>query len=113
MIFGYIITIFHALLCLVMAYGVLFSRTSKQALWVLACLLLVFLGIRLFNGCCLTPYEISDVPSLSKMGRAYITKDINTVTVSQFEEIAVGIILLLQIIRTATILLRPQELLFS
>jgi hypothetical protein len=112
MIFGYIITLLHAFLCLVMAYGVLFSKTPIQALMVLACLLVVFLGIRLFNGCCLTPYEKSNIPSLTEMGRAYITKEVTTISLSQFEEIAVGIIMLLQIIRTATILIRPSELLF-
>jgi hypothetical protein len=112
MIVGLIITILHGFLCLVMAYGVLFSRNHLQILSVLACLLVVFLGIRLFNGCCLTPYENTNMPSLSQLGMAYIMKDPKSISVSQFEEIAVGITLLLQIIRAGTILLRPPEILF-
>lgn len=112
MIFGIIMTLVHALLCLLMGYGVLFSKTPEQALSVLACLLVIFCGIRLFDGCILSIYEESPIPKLSQLGKAFITKDINKISTSQFEEIAVGLILLLQIIRTATILLRPSEILF-
>jgi uncharacterized membrane protein len=112
MFFGIFITILHAALCLVMAYGVLFSKTPLQALYVLACLLLVFLGIRLFKGCCLTPLENKEMPNLSQLGKLFIMKEHESISVNQFEEIAVGIVLLLQIIRTATILLRPPEILF-
>jgi hypothetical protein len=112
MLFGYIITAIHALLCLLISDGVLFSRTPIQALSVLACILVVFLGIRLFEGCCLTPLENNFTPNLSQLGRAFITRDINKISISQFEEITVGTVMLLQIIRTATILLRPPEILF-
>jgi hypothetical protein len=111
-VIGLFFTFIHIVLTMVMAYGVLFSKTPIQAFSVLMTLVVMFLGIRLTNGCCFTELENKEIPSLSTLGRSFLVKDITSVSVPQFEEMAVGICMLLQIIRTITVIIRPPEALF-
>jgi hypothetical protein len=108
--FGIIVTIIHLLLCLVISYGVLFSQTATQAFAVLSCLVVLLLMIRFFKCCILTPLE-SDIGT-SKMGRAFFVKNFEHIALSDTEEIAVCSMLLLQVIRVATIVIIPRQLLF-
>lgn len=110
--FGCLITILHLLLCLVMAYGVLFSKTLIQAYSVLCCLVVMFLMIRQFKCCILTPMELSGPTQTSRLGRALMVKDSEKVDLTTFEEISVGTVTVLQLIRTLTILIRSPEVLF-
>jgi len=110
--FGILMTVFHLLLCLFMGYGVLFSKTPVQAYAVLCCLVVMLLMIRHFNGCIATPFEKAGIVQTSRLGRAFILKDSEKVDLPLFEEIAVGTLTILQIIRTLTITIRSPEVLF-
>ena len=104
---GTVITVVHLLLCLLVAYGVLFSNTPETAFAVLACLTILLLFIRLLKGCLLTPME--EEIGTSVMGRAFMLKDYTTTSIPNTEEIAVSTILLLQVIRLYTILINPPN----
>lgn len=112
-IFAMTVTIIHLLLCLVMSYGVLFSQTPIHAFSVLCCLVTLFLMIRFFKSCILTPLEESDYfLKTSRIGRALLVKDFTKMPLTDFEEISVGSLMLLQIIRTVTILTVSPKRLF-
>ena len=104
---GTLITVVHLLLCLFVAYGVLFSDTPETAFAVLALLTVLLLLIRLLKGCLLTPME--EMIGTSVMGRAFMLKDYKTTSVPTTEEIAVSSILLLQVIRLYTLLINPAK----
>ena len=108
--FGILVTIVHLLLCLVISYGVLFSQTATQAFAVLSCLVVLLLMIRFFKCCILTPLE--PAVGTSTMGRAFFVKNFEHIALSDTEEIAVCSMLLLQVIRVATIIIMPPEILF-
>lgn len=110
--FGIFMTVFHLSLSLIMAYGVLFSKTPTQAYSVLCCLVVMLLMIRYFNGCAATVFEKNGILETSRLGRAFILKDSEKVDIPLFEEIAVGTLTILQIIRTITITIRSPEVLF-
>jgi hypothetical protein len=105
---GLVVTAGHLLLCLFISYGVLFTRTPERAFSVLVCLVVLLLMIRYFKGCILTPMEMS--VGTSVMGRAFMLKNFEHVAIPDMEEIAVSTILLLQIIRVATLLILPANL---
>lgn len=105
---GLVVTVGHLLLCLFISYGVLFTRTPERALSVLACLVVLLLMIRFFKGCIVTPMEMS--VGTSVMGRAFMLKNFEHVAIPDMEEIAVSTILLLQVIRVATLLILPSNL---
>ena len=94
--------IIHILVCSFSAYGLLFSKTPLQCFAVLSYLIVIFLGLRLFEGCVLTPLDGGET---TQIGMEFMLKDPNSVSLHNFEEITVGFSVLLQIIRTALILL--------
>jgi hypothetical protein len=105
---GTLITVGHLLLCLFISYGILFTTTPEAAFAVLACLTVLLLMIRLFKGCLLTPLE--QEVGTSTMGRAFMLKNYTHIAISDMEEIAVSVVLLLQIIRLYTLLINPTNL---
>jgi hypothetical protein len=76
---------------------------------VLCFLVIIFLGLRLFKGCVLSPLEKGVT---SDIGRVFMLENHESVSVYNFEEIAVGFSMLLQIIRTALIMLNLQDMIF-
>ena len=99
----------HVIICTALGYGILFSKTETQAFSVLSVLIVVFLGLRLFKGCVLTELENG---ATSQIGMYFMLEEPNSITTHHFEEVAVGFGLFLQIIRTAAIMLKLDNLLF-
>jgi hypothetical protein len=104
---GLVVTICHAILCLFVTYGVLFTRTPEGAFFNLVFLIVIFLMIRKFNGCVVTHAE--NPVSISTMGLAFLVKD-GGIPIPVFEEIGVGVCLILQVIRLLTLLLIPSDM---
>lgn len=103
----------HLFLCLIVSYGSLFSKTPFQAYSVLCCLVVMFLMIRKFKCCILTPLENSSlVLKTTKIGRSFLVKDFNKISLTEFEEITVGNAILTHVIKMALILILPTNLLF-
>ena len=103
----------HLCLCLIVSYGSLFSRTPFQAYSVLCCLVVMFLMIRKFKCCILTPLENSSlVLKTTKIGRSFLVKDFNKISLTEFEEITVGNAIMTHIIKMALLLILPPNLLF-
>lgn len=98
--------IFHIAVCACSAYGILFSRTPLQCFCVLSYLIVIFLGLRLFKGCMLTPMEDGET---TRIGMAFMLEDPDAISTHNFEEVSVGFSLLLQIIRTGLIMLGQQH----
>ena len=92
-----------------MGYGILFSRTPVQAYIVLANLVVVFLGLRLFKGCMLTQLEDGYT---SRIGKVFMLEKSDSVSTHNFEEIAVGFGLLLQLARTLLLILKLDNVVF-
>ena len=92
-----------------MGYGILFSRTPIQAYIVLANLVVVFLGLRLFKGCMLTQLEDGYT---SRIGKVFMLEDVDSVSTHNFEEIAVGFGMLLQLARTLLLTLKLDNVVF-
>ena len=99
----------HVLICCFMGYGILFSRTPVQAYIVLANLVVVFLGLRLFKGCMLTQLEDGYT---SRIGKVFMLEDVDSVSTHNFEEIAVGFGMLLQLARTLLLTLKLDNVIF-
>jgi hypothetical protein len=99
----------HICICTSVAYGLLFSKTPEQAFCVLSLIIVVFLGLRLFKGCCLTQLEDGET---TQIGMNFMLEDPKAISTHNFEEVAVGLPLLLQIIRTGLIMLNLDNLLF-
>jgi hypothetical protein len=113
-LFGASVTTAHLLLCLIVTYGSLFSRTPFQAYSVLCCLVTMFLMIRKFNCCILTPLENSELTlKTTKIGRSFLIKNFGKISLTEFEEITVGNALLIHIIKMALILIIPHNLLYD
>ena len=104
-----LIRILHIIICFFSAYGILFSKTPLQAYIVLCYLVIIFLGLRLFKGCVLSPLEKGVTTDI---GRIFILENPESVNIHNFEEITVGFSVLLQIIRTALIMFNLQDLIF-
>ena len=98
--------LFHIAVCVFSAYGVLFSKTPLQCFGVLSYLIVIFLGIRLFKGCMLTPLEDAET---TRIGMEFMLEDPKSMTTHNFEEVTVGFTLLLQIIRTGLIMLNLHD----
>jgi hypothetical protein len=112
-LFGAVVTSAHLFLCLIVSYGSLFSKTPFQAYSVLCCLIVMFLMIRKFKCCILTPLENSSlVLKTTKIGRSFLVKDFTKISLTEFEEITVGNAILTHIIRMALMLILPPNLLF-
>ena len=99
----------HVLVCLFIGYGVLFSKTQLQAFIVLVSIVIVFLGLRLFKGCMLTELEGGITTHL---GRVFMLEDPDSVSLHNFEEIAVGFSLILQLARALAISLNLHNVVF-
>lgn len=99
----------HVLICCFIGYGILFSRTPIQAYIVLANLVVVFLGLRLFKGCMLTQLEDGYT---SRIGKVFMLEDADSVSTHNFEEIAVGFGMLLQLARTLLLTLKLDNVVF-
>ena len=99
----------HVLICCFLGYGILFSRTPIQAYIVLANLVVVFLGLRLFKGCMLTQLEDGYT---SRIGKVFMLEDVDSVSTHNFEEIAVGFGMLLQLARTLLLTLKLDNVVF-
>jgi hypothetical protein len=100
----------HILICCFMGYGILFSKTPVQAYIVLANLVVVFLGLRLFKGCMLTQHEEGE--RTSRIGKVFMLENPDSVSTHNFEEIAVGFGLLLQLARTLLLTLKLDNIVF-
>jgi hypothetical protein len=112
-LFSTAVTGSHLFLCLIVSYGSLFSKTPFQAYSVLCCLIVMFLMIRKFKCCILTPLENSSlVLKTTKIGRSFLVKDFSKISLTEFEEITVGNAILTHIIKMALMLILPHNLLF-
>jgi hypothetical protein len=112
-LFSISVTAVHLFLCLIVTYGSIFSKTPFQGYSVLCCLVVMFLMIRKFKCCILTPLENSDyVLKTTKIGRSFLVKNFNKISLTEFEEITVGNAILTHIIKMALILILPANLLF-
>ena len=112
-LFGTTVTLGHLLLCLIVSYGAQFSKTPMHAYSVLCCLIMMFLMIRFFKCCIMTPLEQSSlILNTTKIGRSFLVKDFTKIPLTDFEEITVGNAILTQIIRMALMFTLPSELLF-
>lgn len=100
----------HILICCFMGYGILFSKTPTQAYIVLANLVVVFLGLRLFKGCMLTQHEEGE--RTSRIGKVFMLENPDSVSTHNFEEVAVGFGLLLQLARTLLLTLKLDNVIF-
>lgn len=113
MITEWIITILHAVLCIIMVFGVLFSRTRIAQGAVLSILVLLFAGIRLFRGCAMDSYEMCDnKPILADMGKAMTVKDYTTFNTYDFEQTVVGNLLVIHLIKIYALSIFPWETFF-
>lgn len=108
---GLIVTVGHLFLCLIISYGVLFSRTPETAFATMACLTALLVMIRFFKGCIMTDWE--QEVSTSKMGRAFMVLDYTKIAIGDFEEIVVGALLITCVIRVYTLLIVPKDLIFD
>jgi hypothetical protein len=113
MFFEWLVTIFHAVLCLVMIYGVLFSKTVIAQSAVLAILMLLFIGIRLFGTCALDTSEVCEgKPILADIGLATLLKDYKNVNKFFYEQSVVGSLLLIHVIKIYSLSIYPIDTLF-
>lgn len=110
------ITLFHFGLGVLMSFGILFSKTIQTQVIVFICMLLIVLGIRHWNGCILTPYEIDShdslKPNISELARALFLRHPERVCIQDSEEIACTILLTLIIFRIFVTLVLPTDILF-
>lgn len=113
-IFGSLVTAAHLFLCVTITYGSLFSKTPFQAYVVLCCLVTMFLMIRKFNCCIMSPLENSDyIPKTTEMGRSFLVQNLDTkISHTEFEEITVGNAILTHIIKMCLLLTVPSNMLF-
>ena len=113
MLTEWIVTIVHAILCIVMAIGVVFSRTPIAKGAVLGILMLLFIGIRLFRGCAMDSAEVClNKPTLAEIGMATTVKDYQTASIYDFEQAVVGNLLIVHLIKIYVLSLYPVETLF-
>ena len=107
------ITIVHALLCAVMVMGVLFSKTPVSLGAVLAILMLLFIGIRLFGTCIMDfTEECENKPILADIGAAMIVKDHKTMSKYEYEQAVVGSLLVVHLIKIYALSIYPVDTLF-
>lgn len=107
------VTCAHALLCGVMVIGVLFSRTRIAQAAILGILLLLFIGIRLFHGCAMDASEVCEnKPTLAEMGMAMSTKGYADASVYEFEQVVVGNLLIVHLIKIYALSIYPFDTLF-
>ena len=101
------------MLCIVMAIGVVFSKTLISQGAVLAILLFLFIGIRIFKTCAMDMLEVCEnKPILADIAMATIIKDRNSVTKYDYEQIVVGTLLIVHMIKLYTLSIYPVDTLF-
>ena len=107
-------TILHAILSLVLVWGVLFSNTTLQMVAVLSSLILILLGIRWFDGCWLTQFEVApDKLTLTDFGKAFSLQNYSEpLSYRQYEEIVVANLLAVHLIKMFSVSILPMELFF-
>jgi hypothetical protein len=105
---GLMVTISHMMVSLFVAFGILFTKTPEGAFFVMILLIVLFLMIRKFNGCVVTHSENS--LSMTSIGMAFAIKKDTSIQIAEFEEIGVGVCLMLQVIRLLTLLLVPADM---
>ena len=115
MLLEWFVTTWHALLCAVMVLGVLYSKTPIAQGAVLATLIILFFGVRIFSACAMDEYERKvgqDKPILTEMGRAMSLKEPSSVANIEFEQIVIANLILVQIIKIYANSIFPFERLF-
>jgi hypothetical protein len=114
MLLEWIVTILHGILCVVMVVGVIYSRTRIAQGAVLATLLLIFFGIRMFRGCAMDSWEIcDDKPILADMGMALTIQDYKHTDIYTYEQIAVGNLVIIHLIQIFVQSVVPVERFFE
>lgn len=113
MLLEWTFTLIHALLCVVMVLGVLFSKTTISKGAVLAILLLLFIGIRLFGTCVMDfAEECENKPVLADIGAAMIIKDHKNISKYEYEQASVGSLLIVHLIKIYALSIYPVDTLF-
>jgi hypothetical protein len=91
-------TLGHVIICSAMACGILFTTNARQSFLVLANLTIIFVGLRTFKGCMLTQNEEKESTTL--IGKYFMLEDPDSVSSYNFEQIAVGLSIVLSAVRT-------------
>ena len=113
MLTEWIVTIVHAVLCVSMVIGVLFSRTRIAQGAVLASLMLLFIGIRFFRGCAMDSFEVCEnKPTLAEIGMATSIKNYKVADIYDFEQSVVGNLLIIHLIKIYALSIYPLDTLF-
>jgi len=99
----------HVIICTLMAYGMIFSKTAVQSYIVLANLVVIFLGLRLFKGCMLTQHEDG---TTTRLGVITMVENPEDISLHNFEEVAVGFSIVLQLAKTIALVLHLDQILF-
>lgn len=109
----WVITVIHAFLCVVMVLGVVFSKTRISQGAVLASLMLLFIGIRLFGTCIMDFTEVCEnKPILADIGAAMIIKDHCNTSKYEYEQAVVGSLLVVHLIKIYALSIYPVDTLF-
>ena len=113
-VFEWFCTIMHGVLSLVLVLGVLFSTTNIQMVSILSCLILILLGIRLFDGCWVTQYEVApDKMTLTDFGKAFsLHNSPDAISNRKYEEIIVANLLFIQMIKMFSLSILPLNMIF-
>jgi hypothetical protein len=109
----WIVTIVHALLCVTMVIGVVFSKTRIAQGAVLATLMLLFVGIRFFDGCAMDSLEVCEnKPTLAEIGMATSIKGYKEASIHDFEQAVVGNLLIIHLLKIYALSIYPFDTLF-
>ena len=109
----WLITLGHAMLCVVMAIGVIFSKTRVAQGAVLAILLFLFIGIRMFKTCAMDMLEVcDDKPILAEIGMATSIKEQGAISKYDYEQAVVGTLLIVHLIKIYVLSIYPVDTLF-
>jgi len=113
MILEWVVTILHALLCAVMIFGVIYSKTPISQGAVLVVLMLMFIGIRTFKTCVLHgPEECENKPTIADFGAAVLIEDYKRMPKYDHEQSVVGTLLFMQLFKIYCESIYPIETLF-
>jgi hypothetical protein len=113
MLCEWLMTLGHAVLCVVIVIGVLFSKTRVAQGAMLAIVLFLFIGIRIFKTCALDILEVCDnKPILTEIGMATIIKERNAVSKYEIEQAVVGTLLIVVLIKIYVLSIYPVDTLF-
>lgn len=113
MLCEWLMTLGHAVLCIIIVIGVLFSKTRVAQGAMLAIVLFLFIGIRIFKTCVLDMLEECDnKPILTEIGLATIIKERNAVSKYEIEQAVVGTLLIVILIKIYVLSIYPVDTLF-